>query len=405
MVELATQVKRRRGTEDENNAFFGAEGEITVDLTNKELRLHTGNNKLGGYRIGRTTDRTNCITEIPQDIKLELNNGTLTLKAGSKVYVPNGQGVFNELIIQNDLTATSGGGSPTLLLVEANGTRIVLENETDCVSGSTDPLSGMAYHTWYDTTNNQIKRYGANGAFAYYCALPIANVVRTDTTITSINQVFNGFGYIGSTVFVLPNVRGLIPNGRNADGSLNNIEVTVGSVSTNSGGGADQQNIYYGLQSDGSLKLNGRYSYDSINNIIYNGTTVENSLFVDRYNKSGGQIVHFDAPTAFHALGYNDSEYIAHQAMPSDRNIDLAVGASGTTYTAPADGWFALSITLSAVSGYAFLRADEITSIATRGSASGTYCFLPVKKGSVCLLNYNNATINRLLFVYAEGSK
>lgn len=33
---------------------------------------------------------SNCITEIPQDIKLELNNGTLTLKAGSKVYVPNG---------------------------------------------------------------------------------------------------------------------------------------------------------------------------------------------------------------------------------------------------------------------------------------------------------------------------
>ena len=33
---------------------------------------------------------TNCITEISQDIKVELNNGTLTLKAGSKVYVPNG---------------------------------------------------------------------------------------------------------------------------------------------------------------------------------------------------------------------------------------------------------------------------------------------------------------------------
>lgn len=39
---------------------------------------------------------TNRILEIPQDIKLELNNGTLTLKAGSKVYVPNGPGVFNK---------------------------------------------------------------------------------------------------------------------------------------------------------------------------------------------------------------------------------------------------------------------------------------------------------------------
>ena len=31
---------------------------------------------------------TNCITKIPQDIKLELTNGTLTLKAGSKIYIP-----------------------------------------------------------------------------------------------------------------------------------------------------------------------------------------------------------------------------------------------------------------------------------------------------------------------------
>ena len=34
------------------------------------------------------TKVSNCITNIPQDIKLELNNGVLTLKAGSKVYVP-----------------------------------------------------------------------------------------------------------------------------------------------------------------------------------------------------------------------------------------------------------------------------------------------------------------------------
>ena len=37
-----------------------------------------------------TSQITNCITEIPQDIKLELKDGVLTLKAGSKVYVPNG---------------------------------------------------------------------------------------------------------------------------------------------------------------------------------------------------------------------------------------------------------------------------------------------------------------------------
>ncbi|MBO7733689.1 MAG: hypothetical protein J6S67_14085, partial [Methanobrevibacter sp.] len=53
---------------------------------------------------------SNCITEIPQDVKLELNNGTLTLKAGSKVYVPNGAGVFNEVVIASDINISMGTG-------------------------------------------------------------------------------------------------------------------------------------------------------------------------------------------------------------------------------------------------------------------------------------------------------
>ena len=53
---------------------------------------------------------TNRILEIPQDIKLELNNGTLTLKAGSKLYRPNGfeaDGTtpkFDEVVITVDKT-------------------------------------------------------------------------------------------------------------------------------------------------------------------------------------------------------------------------------------------------------------------------------------------------------------
>ena len=58
MVLVATQVKRRRGTTAENDAFTGAEGEITVDLTKKELRVHDGT-KQGGYRCARIDDNGN----------------------------------------------------------------------------------------------------------------------------------------------------------------------------------------------------------------------------------------------------------------------------------------------------------------------------------------------------------
>lgn len=51
MVAFATQVKRRRGTEAQNNEFTGAEGEITVDLTNMTLRVHDGMTR-GGFVVG-----------------------------------------------------------------------------------------------------------------------------------------------------------------------------------------------------------------------------------------------------------------------------------------------------------------------------------------------------------------
>ena len=50
MASFATQVQIRRGTEAENDAFTGAEGEVTMDLTNKQLRVHDGQTK-GGMKI------------------------------------------------------------------------------------------------------------------------------------------------------------------------------------------------------------------------------------------------------------------------------------------------------------------------------------------------------------------
>ena len=55
---MATQVQFRRGTATQNNAFTGAEGELTVNLSNYSLRLHDGVSA-GGYEIARQ-DFTNA---------------------------------------------------------------------------------------------------------------------------------------------------------------------------------------------------------------------------------------------------------------------------------------------------------------------------------------------------------
>ena len=183
---------------------------------------------------------TNRILEIPQDIKLELNNGTLTLKAGSKVYVPNGfeaNGTtpkFDVVMIDNDIQAVGPVGSFTdkwVFCYRNNG--FYLEILSHCFSGSTLPTQTGENRLGYNTTVNKFQRSTNGGAYIDdICSFPICIFSTNSGVITSIDQVFNGFGYIGSTVFVLPGVKVQAPNGRNADGTYNSSVYTISTVLT-----------------------------------------------------------------------------------------------------------------------------------------------------------------------------
>ncbi len=52
---MSRQIQLRRGTDDEHRAFIGAIGELTVDTTNKTLRLHDGITP-GGLKMARIDD-------------------------------------------------------------------------------------------------------------------------------------------------------------------------------------------------------------------------------------------------------------------------------------------------------------------------------------------------------------
>ena len=96
---------------------------------------------------------SNCITKIPQDIKLELStDGTLTLKAGSKVY----DGAGNVVNITSDKTITSSTNGESFALLTSSGATLTLIEVKRCTSGETDSMAGQQYHLWYDTTNKAI---------------------------------------------------------------------------------------------------------------------------------------------------------------------------------------------------------------------------------------------------------
>lgn len=82
MVLVATQVKRRRGTEAENDAFTGAEGEITVDLTNNELRVHDGST-VGGHKVVGDTRFNNAISDLQAKLPADVINASPFIVAGT----------------------------------------------------------------------------------------------------------------------------------------------------------------------------------------------------------------------------------------------------------------------------------------------------------------------------------
>ena len=100
--------------------------------------------------------------------------------------------------------------------------------------------------------------------------------------------------------------------------------------------------------------------------------------------------------------------------MPSDRYVELTLGASDSTYTAPANGWFTWYGLMKGTLGFSMIRSlsSNIGSQAysTYSSENGLHgiCSCPVKKGDVVELSYYaNTSITTTLFrfVYAEGSK
>lgn len=339
---------------------------------------------------------TNCITEIPQDIKLELNDGTLTLKAGSKVYMPNGIGVFNEITIANDVSITNSGTSgATFIYYNQAAASLEVSYVSATNSGTTPPTDGV----YYDTSTNQIHYY-SGGVIQDTRSLPIAIVQRTGS-ISSIDQIFNGFGYIGSTVFALPGVKGLIPNGRNSDGTLKNTAFTVSSVLTYTGTTTDTQSRYVRLNATSiSTQQKRYYDYDLIEN-TYGGTCVCASI-------ESMPITNITTHYAFRAVDYSDTDFIAHQAMPSDKYINLTLGASASGYTAPADGYFVLSSTFN-TNGYLYMYRSNDTRYGTTLpyiTNQWVDSFVPVAKGDIMIIQYNGtASVQFFRFIYANGAQ
>ena len=298
---------------------------------------------------------SNCVLEVANHIKYELIDGVLTIKSGSIIAVPYGtedltaQYPVGSTFIHDNykVVDTSFTNNKFFVLVELqidskisignSGKRTILLNYSGQATDSNYNLifSGdtaeetLVSMRWYDTSSNYIKEcLNINEGFVTgtFLSLPLMIVTAdSNNLITSIDNVFNGFGYIGSTVFALPGIKCLMPNGRNEDGTLNNIEYTTNQVITRSDTG--NLTIFYALTPDGTLaavnanryiiggekpvSLADGWWFDTFNNIFYKVDANGNLEQVDRVPIAevtffNDNITSFQPKFPFKAVDYND---------------------------------------------------------------------------------------------------
>ena len=266
-------------------------------------------------QISAMSEKTNCITKIPQDIKLELNNGTLTLKAGSRVY----RGDSSIVNISSDVVrgGTTGANLDIMLFynVTTKGIQQTSVDTTRSFTGSSIPQSGIAYAS--DT-----KKFYVNGVETDL-SLPIA-IVSTDSNgkYISVNQVFNGFGYIGNVIFALPGVEGLIPNGRNSDGGLNNSK----NLTTE---------VCFLYSTDLRTKLDIRFMnneitrgeliYNPKDNLNYNGSFISSNvryraIIGDYTSDSTGRVLDLNVKPVFQAQDYHTAARVGDDNVFTGNN-------------------------------------------------------------------------------------
>ncbi len=181
-----------------------------------------------------------------------------------------------------------------------------------------------------------------------------------------------------------------VGNSSTGNSHLNyNLAVGVTTDGSNSGLVADLSNIttsldgYYYIVLTNSVKTNIEVDIDEIATDLNGKADVD----LSNVNVSGTSL----------ASGWS---------MPSSRYIDLTLGASGATYTAPANGYFYLQkIATSTTQVLLMVNNSKIGSIFTTNDTNrGVQSYIPVSKGDTLSVTYSLGGATTVFrFVYAEG--
>lgn len=206
---------------------------------------------------------TNCITKIPERIKYTLENGILTVKAGSVFIVPYGtedltaqypigatfvndnfkvvdtqysldqyDNIYRFMVwaeMQNDISSTQWSTLTISSCIQIVSLSLNTTSPWPFTFCTPTAPTGQPFMLWYDTSNNRVKASldgGNTWTSDEVVALPHA-ILDWNNGLISRVQVLNGAGIIGNAWWQDKGLELYENNSFNPDGSLKNIVGTT----------------------------------------------------------------------------------------------------------------------------------------------------------------------------------
>lgn len=292
------------------------------------------------------TQVTNCILSTPQRIKYTLDtDGNFTLKAGSKVFV-NGQ----DYVLPQDANTHLGTDFSKELYVfyHKDTNSVIVTRVADSLSGSTLPTMGdevdvvepgssssvsstnKEYSIFYNTRDKSVYRY-RNGSWSkqYGESLPIAKItLKAENKVGSLLNIYDWYSVCGNTIVVFPDVKVLMANGLNTDGTKKNIEITT--QFTQSTITLDNIRRYVYLASNGQIYAlgTGRFGVSNLSDLkniasgIFRCYIPELNTWYTR-STDGGDWTSTNSPSCM-LLKFKDNGSIVSEIAPYTNTLSIA---------------------------------------------------------------------------------
>lgn len=298
---------------------------------------------------------SNCILEIPQNIKLELSNSVLTLKAGS-ILTKTGDTYTTATVITDktidfttDVANASDGYYPLVVGFSTAPSKQGLVSLSKWNSGSELPATSNNNDVYYNVTDKLIYLYG-NGSWAQWgVAYPLAllQVINHQLSFAKDSDgndiIFNGACFVGHHAVIYPFSKYLLCNGINSDGTMNSNKNSLDSLQirelvNNRDVIALDNNLYLSawkkVDKDKNLLTSGEITYVASENLTYgnNGSTIaafRRCFFVD-YNYNGTTVTDFTIRQPYEGARYLLTDEIKEEVATKQADVTTLTGYDAT---------------------------------------------------------------------------